>query len=62
MAARRREGATNRGAEVTGRLRTVAAAPISNGCRRKNTGCNERGHGVMKQRAWRESAEQRGAA
>ena len=62
MAARRREGAANWGAEVTGRLRTVAAARILTGCRRKNTRCHERGHGVMKQRAWRESAEQHGAA
>ena len=39
-----------------------SGSPHLAGCRRKNIGCHERGHGVKKQRAWRESAEQHGAA
>ena len=61
MAARHREGATNRGAGKRKSTDNIGS-PHWTGCARKNTGRHDRGHGAMKQRAWRESAEQHGAA
>ena len=63
MAARRREGGC-RGCRVAGKRKSTdnIGNPHWTGCIRKNIGCHERGHGAKKQRAWRESAEQHGAA
>ena len=45
-----------------GKSTDSSGSPHFTRCRRKKTRCHERGHGVVKQRAWRESAEQNGAA
>ena len=61
MAARRQEGATNRGASTRKSTDNIGS-PHWTGCTRKDTRCHERGHRAMKQRAWRESEEKHGAA
>ena len=55
-------GAGNLGCRGDGRSTNNISSPHLAGYRRKNVGCHERGHGVKKQRSWRESAKQRGAA
>ena len=50
------------GCKGYGNSTNTSGSPHLAGCRRKNIGCHERGHGVTKQRALRESAEQHGAA
>ena len=59
--AARRWGGRGRQTELlaNGRARTN---PTGRGAHERNKGCHERGHGATKQRAWRESAEQHGAA
>ena len=55
-------GGDKSGCRGYGKSTNSSGSPRLTGYIRKNTGCHERGHGVTKQRAWRESAEQHGAA
>ena len=64
MAARRRGGGGGgkSGCRGYGKSTDSSGSPHLTGCRRENTGCHECGQCAMKKRAWRESAQQHGAA